>query len=282
MKSYRFDHFKDFFAYQIGLEQQKSANKKSDTLTRLVKKLGYNSPSLLSMIAKGQRLPSAALLEALLEKWQIPQSERESIRVQVEIERRLKKDKEVLHLLDRLKKLQGTNQFQHLDFNQFETIRHWYIYVLKELVGTKDFVEDPVLLSKRLRNKATPSQIKKGIEALLSVGLIRRNSETNQLESAVTDTETSHGVTSEAIREHHRQMLERAIEAITEQETAERHFNSLTLRFDPKNFAAISARILDFAKQINEEYQSATSDRIYQFNVHFFEHTKVDKKGELE
>lgn len=281
MKSYRFDHFKDFYALQISQAKQKSQNKKSDTLQLLAKKLGYNSPSLFSMIAKGKRLPSAALLEALLEKWEIPHNEREGIRVQVEIERRLKNSKEVLPLLDRLKKLQGSTHYRHLDFNQFEVIRHWYVYVLKEMITAKSFIEDAVIISRRLRNKVTPAQVRKGLDALLTVGLIRRNKDTHKLESTVKDTETSNGIPSEAIQQHHRSMLERAIEAIVEQKVNERHLNSVTLRFDPKNLDIMRDKIFAFVKQINEEMQSEESDRVYQLNVQFFEHTRAEKKGEI-
>lgn len=272
MKNYRFEEFKEFFSFQLSHNVSAHPGQRKETLSRLAAKLGYKSPSLLTMIAKGQRLPSTALLESLFEKWEIPISEREAIRLQVEIEKRKKKNKNYLGLLDRLEKLQGTAPYQKIEFNQFETIRHWYVYVLKELVDTKTFKEDPILLSKKLRNKVSPSQIRKALDSLMAVGLVRRG-KAGKLESVVRDTETPNGVPSEAIQEYHKSMMERAIEALREQDVERRHANALTFRFEPKNLQLVKNKIFEFMKQINTEFSSDTSEKVFQLNVQFFEHT---------
>lgn len=281
MKNVRFESFKDYFHYQQTRSAAIGLDRKSDTLAKLIKKLGYKSPSLLSMISKGSRLPSSALLEALLDKWQVPQSERELIRLQVEIERRVKKEKEVLPLIERLKKMRGQENYQVLDFNQFKLIANWYVYVVRELIGSPGFREDPILISKRLRGKVTPTEIKGAIEALQSVGLVKRD-ESGRLQLVEENIETTNGIPSEAIQEHHRSMMNRAIEALTEQVVKDRHMHSLTFRFDPIHSEEVQKKIIEFVKQINEEYESKASDRVYQLNLQFFEHTKVNEESELK
>ncbi|CAN5590591.1 hypothetical protein BH10BDE1_BH10BDE1_34830 [soil metagenome] len=270
MKSQEFDSFKDFFEFNLKEAALDQNGKKVLTLQELAEKLGYSSASTLSMVAKGQRLPTTSLLEALFQIWKTKPAERERIRLNVEIERREKKGKPVSTLADKFNRL---GPYHKIDLTGFKLIRNWYVMVIKLLVGGSDFKEDAALISRRLRKKVTPKQVKESIQLLESSGLVTRDPATKRLQPAKTNTETSHEITSEAIRANHRGMISRALEAIEEQTTSQRQFNSLALQFDAKNLKPAKDRILEFVKDFNEEFGSEDGNEVYQLNVQFFEHT---------
>lgn len=277
MKAFQFEHFKDYFEYKLKEKSFDRHGRKRTTLHTLANKLGYNSPSSLSMIANGTRLPSQSLLEALMDEWNLPTSERERIRLKVEIEKRARKGKDSFKLLTKLNQL---TPYHQVDLKKYNLIRDWYVMVIKLLAGCPDFSEDPAVISQKLRKKISPSQAQKALELLLEAGMLVRDPETHKIRPAVEYTETSHDIPQEAIVEHHKGMIERALEALEEQKVSQRQINSMSLQFDSKDLPKAKQRILDFVKQFNEEFNSDDSNEVYQLNVQFFEHSNGGTKND--
>ena len=276
MSDYCFESFKEFFEYNLKKSVRDAEGQKVLTLNDLAKKLGYNSPSLLSMIANGKRLPSSEILESLFDEWKIESNLRELVRLRLEIEKKSRKNRPTLALQEKLARLDKKSTFKTIDLDTFNTITEWQHVVLQQLVTAPDFKEDYHLLSQRLRKKVSPAQVKKSIATLIKAGLLKRNAISGELEprGAESTAETTHDIPSEAIREHHKAMMTRAIEAIDEQSVDQRHMNSLTLRFNNEKKAEAKDAILNFVRDFNNRFYDADSNSIHQLNVQFFEHTQ--------
>jgi uncharacterized protein (TIGR02147 family) len=277
MKTYNFDLFKDFFEYHLRAKNTDADGRKIDTLHSLAKKLGYNSPSTLSMISSGERLPSRELLEALLDAWTISPTERERIRLKVEIEKKSRKGKNHAHLISEFNRL---TPYHKIDLKNYNLVQDWFVLIIKLLISTPGFVEDPQAISLKLRKKVTPAQVKKTLALLTETGLVARDPITGQLRVQQDRTITSNDIPSEAIRENHKGMIRRALESVEEQSITQRHLNSLALQFDMEKMAEAKKRILDFVTQFNDEFHSEKSDQIYQLNVQLFEHTNGGNKND--
>ena len=117
MSEYNFTEFKDFFEYNLKKYNRDSEGVKIFTLNDLSKRLGYKSPSLLSMIATGRRLPSNEILEVLFEEWKVEKNQREIIRIRLEIEKRMRKNKPAGQLLERLAKIDKKSKYQMIDLD---------------------------------------------------------------------------------------------------------------------------------------------------------------------
>lgn len=276
MKTYEFEQFKDFFEYHLREKSVDSRGRKT-TLQRLAKKLGYNSPSTLSMISSGERLPTEPLLDALFKEWKITDTDRDRIRLKIEIEQKQRKGKKISHLVAKYNRL---TPYHKIDLKNYNVIRDWYVLVIKLMASSPDFNEDPVEISLALRKKVTPAQAKKALQLLLDTGLLQRDPLTHKLIPTEANTETSHELASEAIRENHKGMISRALEAVEEQSVQQRHFNSLALQFDASKMTEAKKRILDFVSAFNDEFGSDTANQIYQLNVNFFEHTNKGNPNE--
>ncbi len=271
-----FENFQDYFKYRLKAEIRSNTGHKKSSLEKLAKQLGYNSPSSLSMIFTGDRLPSNDFLDAIFEYWHVSSEESQYLRSVVQLEKLKRKGKATAQVIARLDRFKKVSRTQKLNIQQFSLMSDWYHLVVKSLVSTFDFREDHNWINRRLRKKLTASQIKKSIEVLLELGLIERDPD-GTLKQATQVVETTHDLPSEAIREHHKGMMQRAIEAIDEQEVTERHFNSLTLKFDPKHMPEAKEKILNFVKDFNSRYLGEDSNRVFQLNVQLFEHTKEEK-----
>ncbi|MCB0383896.1 MAG: DUF4423 domain-containing protein [Bdellovibrionales bacterium] len=270
MASYEFEDFKDFFSYEIRERLIDSKGRKRATLQRLAQKLGYSSPSILSMLAKGTRLPSEKMLDALFDEWNIDKRTQRLIRLKVNLERQSKKGQPIGTLLDQLVHLESSGKYRKIDLNQFQMIREWYNLVIRALVGAPGFCEDPKTLSLRLRRKASPSQIRSGIESMLRLGVLKRDPVSQALVHPQDDLESPNDLPSEAIREHHRGMIHRALEAIDEQGPETRQLSAATLCFDVERIEEEKKHIHGFVRDFNERFGTSNSPRAFQVNVQFF------------
>jgi uncharacterized protein (TIGR02147 family) len=259
----------DFVRFRLS---QNSAGERS-TLKAVTAQLGLKSPSLLSMIAHGKRLPSERLLRQLLELWKISAKDRKILLLQLQVEKKHQKGKDALALRQEISRLNPPSAFYKLKLNEIESIRDWYVLAVRAMANAPDFVAEPQWISQRLRSKITPTQAKAALRLLLDRGLLRQDPETGAVTVAQEMIETSHDVPSESIRQHHRGMMNRALEALSEQSIDERLFNAVTLNFETKDLAAAKHRILNFAKAFHDEFGQNLADSVYQLNIQFFGHT---------
>ncbi len=281
LSAIQFESFQDYFKYRLQNEFVSAAGHKKSNLEKLAKALGYNSASSLSMIFTGDRLPSNDFLDAISNHWKLSHEEDLYLRNIVQLEKLKKKGKATKQVMERLGRFKKMNLSHKLSLNQFSMMRDWYHLVIQTLISSFDFREDHTWISRKLRRKVSPAQIKKSIEILLELGVVQRNSE-GLLEPVLAEVETTHELASEAIREHHKGMMSRAIEAVDEQDVSARHFNSLTLKFDPVKMTQAKEKILNFVKDFNTEFDADDSNQIYQLNLQFFEHTKDEKNPEAQ
>lgn len=271
---FNYDNFQSFLKSRIDTSLHSKTGIKNGSLDRLALKLGYKSPSSLSMILKGDRLPSENLITQLMDYWNLGASEREYLRTLVQLEKSRRKGSDTSSAIAKLKKLNKKKTSFHFSSEEFEHIKDWHMLVIKELAYTSDFQEDPIWISRRLRRKVTPSQAKHALNTLEKLGVLYRD-DSGVLKPRPGFTESTHEVPSAAIRQHHRGMIRRAEEALEEQTVEQRQFNSLTLRVDPVKLPEMKAAILRFAKEFHSEFESESANSIYQLSLQFFEHTQA-------
>lgn len=264
---------KDFVSFEL-----RKMLESDETLKTLSERLALKSPSLLSMVANGKRLPSEALLEKLFVVWKTGAKERKFLRLQLKLEKKHQKGKEALSLMQEIKKLNPPSAFYKLKLKQIESVRDWHVLVVRALANNPDFNADPQWISARLRNKISPKQARAALGLLIDRGLLAQDEKTGKVTVCQDYVETTHEMPSEAIRQHHCGMLTRALEALNEQSVSERLFNSITLNFKPEDLELAKKRIVDFNRAFHEEFGHNDSDTVYQLNIQLFSHT-VPGKG---
>jgi uncharacterized protein (TIGR02147 family) len=285
MSVFEFTNFRDYLNHRLSKPIAESAStksalvsrihskKKNSSLEEISKSLGYKSPSLLSMVVNGKRLPSEELLDALMDHWNLSRTEREYFRLLAQLEKYKARGKDTSAIVKKLRKFSTAKDIHYLNEHEFSTIKEWHVFVIKQLVASPSFREDPKWISQVLRKKITPGQAKEALATLELHGFIKRDPLTNKLQ-ATAFTETTNEIPSVAIRQHHQGMLERAIEAIEEQSIENRQFTALTFKMDQERLPEIKAEINEFVEKLYAKYDNAAADSVYQLNTNLFEHTK--------
>jgi len=274
-----FDNYREYLAKVMmpnGPYQQKGSN-----LSRWARRLGHSSPSLLSMVLKGDRTPSDELLDKLISELKLSRAEGNFLRLKVKLERLDRKGKSSQEIRDEIENLVrsvGKVRRQVVGLSQFESVAQWYCMVVKQLIATEGFVEDADWVCKRLRGKVRPHQVKKAIEHLLALGTLERGDDGRLSVSHAISTPTE--IPSPAIVQHHLGMLDRAREALEEQKVPERCFMGLTLRADAARIDQVKKDVAEFIEMMNEKYASEQASQVYQLNVQYFEHTTEVSAGE--
>ncbi len=152
-----------------------------------------------------------------------------------------------------------------------EYLSHWYYPVVRELVACPDFREDPGWIAGTLRPTITIRQARHALELLLSIGLVRRNDDTQRLELCDPTLTTEHEVATLGAANFHRQMMERASESIDTVPAALRDLAALTVCVSPATASEVKRRIHLFREALTELCDHDSEGRIvYQLNVQWF------------
>lgn len=230
------------------------------------------------MVLKGQRLPSQEMVSRLSRQFAHNETEHRYFELLVELDRKQRRKEEFSETLKELKSLSG-NRFDKptIDSRRFSFIADWYHLAIKQLIQTPAFRPNIGWIRTRLRNAVTPSEIRDAIDRMVSLGIIER-SKTGKLTVREKNLKTTEGVQDKAIRRHHFGMISRALDALRINELDNQEFTSLTLRIDPQNIAQAKAAIRNFRDQFNRQFDSESSNSVYQLNFQLFEHTHTKQE----
>lgn len=283
MKTLQYTYFSEYFDQQMSrkLNELQRFSVDSDlnlkkskkiTLNDIAQQLGYKSPSSLSMIAKGDRLPSKKILEQLFSYWKTSIEEQKSITALVRIESKLSKGKKVLADLSDIKKNNSRIEFSRIPFEKLELIKDWYHFVIFDLIAVPTFTDHSIEnFHRSLNKKATAAQIKKALQNLEKLKFIEK---INSKYKRLTDTiSTPEGIPSEALRTHHRGMIHRGLDSIDEQTVENRQLSGLTFQIKKDQVPNIKKEIQNFFSGIYEKYNDVVGEEIYQMNLQLFSHT---------
>lgn len=266
-----FDDYRDYLV-KVGMPDGLYSHT-SNNLQSWALRLGYKSPSSLTMVIKGQRSPSFEMINALAEDLSMDMKEKQYLMLLVQLEKANKKKKDTKEILEKIAELNAGSNSISLGLKEFSAISEWYFLAIKQLISTPNFVEDEDWIFKKLRKKVTPSQIKNALNIMMEMETIGRD-ENGKLVVLKEGLLTTNDVPSSAIKRHHFGMINRALEAIEEQSVKERQVTSVTMKVKPEDVDAAKKYIFDFIKDFNEKFSTTEADDLYQLNMQFFRHTR--------
>lgn len=179
----------------------------------------------------------------------------------------------------KMMKIKDATLASEIDRDLLTYFSEWYHPIVKELVGMKDFVEDPKWIASHTFPKIRPEQARKSIELLEKIGFIKRN-ESGKLEVAKDRVSTGHRVRGMGLTRFHQSMIELAKKSVTDTPGKERDVSSVTASVDEKTFLKIKNMIHDFQLQVLDEADQVNDpERVVQINVQLFPVSSTKLKG---
>jgi len=171
-----------------------------------------------------------------------------------------------------LKRKQGLSL---LEKHQFDLLAHWFYVAIYVLVDLENFKDDPEWISERLRKKVSVRQVRETLDALETLKLIERgeNQRFRQVSGALS---TADDLRHLSVHSYHKDMIELALESLTNDPSEVREFNGVTLKISKDKLPLLKEKIRTFRKEINELTSNMDGlDQVYQLNVQLFPLTEV-------
>jgi uncharacterized protein (TIGR02147 family) len=160
-----------------------------------------------------------------------------------------------------------------LDEDTFALISEWYHFAILNLMDCEGFRWNPQYISKRLG--LTNAQARLAMDLLLRVRLVQLKD--GRVKASSDYLVSPSGVPSSAIRSYHRQVLEKAIEALETQDLPEREMNGIGIAVDPKQVPQIKREISDFLDQLATKYSAGKRHEVYFLETALFRMTKGER-----
>jgi uncharacterized protein (TIGR02147 family) len=256
-------------------EKQKRNPKFS--LRAWARQMGYQNPSLLFQVLKGERRLKMDLALKLAANLQLKGKALRYFELivlartcQTETERRVFES--MLAKL-RPRKFPPLN---NLSLDMFAAAADWYHWVILGMTELKDFNPDPAWIQERVEGDLDKRTIKTAWDRLLRLGLLVQLPDGRFSMASEEDNILfmQNEVPSEAIRQFHLQMIEKAKAAVTQQTVDERILRSSTISVKKEDLSKISEIIGEAHQKILELSVKHEGDEIYQLNSQFFRVTK--------
>jgi uncharacterized protein (TIGR02147 family) len=157
----------------------------------------------------------------------------------------------------------------------FTLVSDWYCLAILNLKDTHRFRWDTKWIASRLG--ISEIEVRSAIDRLVRVGMLEKKGKTySQPKDFHIDPR---GIPSEAVRSFHRQMLEKASQAIELQQQADREVTGLTLACDKAALPAMKKELTSFLKSFNSRFGKGKKlDAVYQLELALFQLTQQEQK----
>jgi uncharacterized protein (TIGR02147 family) len=222
------------------------------------------SPAQLSQILSGKR--------PLTQKTAAQLSERLGFSPKEKLEFLSYSSKEISSELIRSR---STKQF-NMDEEQFRIISDWHHFAILSLTRLPNAKDDPRWIAKKL--KITPAQANEALSRLRRLGILSVSPEFRQV---IDPIRVISNAPSKAIRNHHQQNLNLAIDKLEQVPVHRREFQSVTMAVRPEKIGWLRSRLAEFINEISQELESNSPSEVYTFSAQFFPVTDIETKEPL-
>lgn len=233
------------------------------------RRAGVSSPSLFKEVCDGERNLTPQTLEGFVRALQLSAEEATFFTSLVHLDQARTDDEKN----EAWQKVSASRRFRTarpIEGAMFAYLSNWHFPATREMALRSDFVADPDWVAERLLPRITVAQAKEALDTLFSLGmLVRENGKVRPSEVSVA---TAHEVAGLAAHNYHREMLDRAKEAISTVPAAERHLLGVTVAIPATLVPALKAELDAVQERLLHlcDEHAADAERVYQFNLVLF------------
>ncbi|MEL6181806.1 MAG: TIGR02147 family protein, partial [Myxococcota bacterium] len=173
-------------------------------------------------------------------------------------------------LLAKMKAAQRFTQVWGEALDVYTFYADWTLPVLREVVSLDDFVEDAESIAERIHARLTPRQAQEGLDRLLALGYLERGSD-GRLRPVHKIISTPSELRSDVLKQHQREMMRLASDALDSQERHVRDMRVVTVAISQRQANRIKALLTELQKEvlaIVEEDEPI--EVVYQLNTQWF------------
>ena len=208
------------------------------------------SPSYLSKLMMGTRVPSSSTFLKVTTRLQVADNR--------------------LEQLSHQQANRGTNaKFEALQVDQFRLIADWHHFAILEAVTLSDFQSSFKWIAERF--SISEERAKTAFERLIRMGLIKIDKGGKAIPLVNNHSNLSPAGFSSANTEHERQVLEGALSALGKIPIERRHQSSVTMAIPASRLVEAKEKIRKFRRDLMATLQrKGTRDSVYQLSISFY------------
>lgn len=234
--------------------------------------MGFPCHTSLVFFLNGQRPVRPEHLEKLNRGLRLAGEEEKFFRLLVQKEN-AKTAAERADLDSRIDLLRPSREQSRLDAEKFQFVSDWIHMAILEMTELKGFQADPAWIACRLGD--TEENVTGALARLLQLGLLARDGD--RLVKTKEHLTTPGVRASEAVREHHKQILALASRAVDEQGVHERVLNSSAFTIDRSRLDEAKELILRFRADMAKLLEKKGGDETYELSIQLFRLTHPEK-----
>lgn len=164
-------------------------------------------------------------------------------------------------------------RIDELSLEMFSTIRDWYHMAILEMTDIKGFKADPAWICEKLGLPV--DLVKEAVGRLTTLGLLAVEGEI--WKQTHQDLELPSGVPSRTIREHHKQILTKAIVALDQTAVEKREYSSQTFAFDHTLVGEVKNLVREFQRKVSRLSHQGQKDSVYVMAMQLFPVVEADE-----
>jgi uncharacterized protein (TIGR02147 family) len=165
------------------------------------------------------------------------------------------------------KLIKSSHTYSDIELDEFKIISEWYHFPIIELTLTENFQYSKSWIAKQLG--ISEIEVKNALERLIKVGLLIH--ENGELSPSSRFYVNQKSVPNESVKKYHKQILEKAIQAIETQSTQIRDFAATTVAISRDDIPYVKKKLKEFRTVLDKELSSRQSRNfVYTLSTQFF------------
>jgi len=262
--------FLDYRAFLRGYYDSRKRMRAGFSFRTFSKRAGLRSPNFFKLVMDGDRNLGIESVPKFADALGLTGAEREFFADLVAFDQAADST-EKNRAFERIAASRRFRTARRIDGMLLTYLSHWYHPAVRELVASRDFVEDPKWIAKQLRPTISPTQAAQSLELLQTLGLLERDGTTGRLIRGEPTLTTEHEVNAIGAANFHKQMLQRAAESIDDIPSKLRDLAALTVCVSAKTATEVKERIHQFREALTELCDAEPQGTaVYQLNIQWF------------
>lgn len=268
MTIYEFNDPLEFVNRQFSLKKEVNPR---FSLRSYAKLLGYENPSLLSSVLKGERKLGPELAEKIAQQMKLSPAEQKYFQILILIKYAKNSSEKMMYtdLLHSTKPESVHSEFS-VSIDSFRFIGDWYHLAILEMIELKDFKYDLGYMVRKLGRGLNRELVDSAVQRLIRLGLVEESKTKRFLRRKEGSFVLDKDVPDDAIKKHHDQFIQFARAAIFDQEIENRDVRSTTITLKKKNYKKAQDILKKAHAEIMELSCVGDGEDVYQLCTQFF------------
>ncbi len=268
--------YTDYRKYLKEFYENRKSSHKGYSYRAFSKAAGFSSPNFLKLVIEGKRNISSEATQKFIKALGLKGKSAEYFDCLVQMNQ-AKNDQLKEDFFHELKKLTPHAHRRELDAESLQYLSHWIYPVLRDMVDVFGFRDDPYWLMRRIHGDLSHQDVSSAFQFLAKSDFIRKDDE-GKWHANDKMVSSSDEVRSLAVRNYHRQMLERAKESLERLPLEEREFGALTFVIAEKRLEELKKKLKDFRSELHDWAVQTTEqdpgEVVVQVNFQMYPQTK--------